>query len=81
MYVLTFFAIQKCSETYETFFVLCRKHEINCKNFSIGRKQAFKNQYAWCVNSSRVKYPRTVAEIKPEKYKLHRMVVNCRYLD
>lgn len=46
-----------------------RKHEIRCSNFSIGRTRAFKNQYIWCVNSLR-----TVAEIKHENYKLHRIV-------
>lgn len=49
------------------------KHEIKCNSFSTDRKQVFKNQCIWCVNSLTVKYLRPVAEIKPENYKLHRI--------
>lgn len=70
--------MQKSTEIYRTFCVFVQisqiiKHKIKCNVFGKSRKQAFRNQYIWCVNSLTVKYLRPVAEIKPENYKLHRM--------
>lgn len=42
------------------------KHEIKFNSCSTGRKQVFKNQCIWCVNSLTVKYLSPVAEINPE---------------